>query len=71
MSCDVLMEWEYLGYKFFSKYTKLPILTLTVNWPRQSSFFQNEEIFIQLDELGKLDRISQAWKWLNYSFTQA
>ena len=27
---------------------------------KQSSFFQNEVISIQLDELGKLDRISHA-----------
>ena len=32
-----------------------------------SSFFQNEEIFIQLDEL---DRITHAWIGFNYSITQ-
>ena len=26
----------------------------------QSSYFQNEEIFVQLDELDELDRITQA-----------
>ena len=33
----------------------------TQSW--QSSFFQNEEIFVQLhvDELDELDRITQAW----------
>ena len=37
----------------------------------QSSFFQNEEIFIQIDELDELDRITHAWIVLIYSPTQA
>ena len=36
-----------------------------------SNFFQNEEIFVQLDELDELDRITHAWIWLNFSLTQA
>ena len=32
--------------------------------------FQNEKIFVQLDELDKLDRITQAWIGFNYSLTQ-
>ena len=33
-------------------------------------FFQNEEIFVQLDELDELDRITCAW-WIgvNYNLT--
>ena len=34
-------------------------------------FFQNEEIFVQLDELDELDRITQIWIGFNYSLTQA
>ena len=34
-------------------------------------FFQNEEIFVQLDELDELDRITHAWIGFNYSLTQA
>ena len=34
-------------------------------------FFQNEEIFVQLDELDELDRITHAWIGFNYSFTEA
>ena len=34
-------------------------------------FFQNEEIFVQLDESDELDRIIQAWIGLNYSLRQA
>ena len=34
-------------------------------------FFQNEENFIQLDELDESDRISHAWIWFEYSLTQA
>ena len=37
----------------------------------QSSFFQNEEIFVKLDELDELDRINHAWIGVNYSLTQA
>ena len=33
--------------------------------------FQNEEIFVQLDELDELDRITHAWIGFNYSLTQA
>ena len=32
--------------------------------------FQNEEIFVQLDELDKLDRIIHACIGFNYNFTQ-
>ena len=34
-------------------------------------FFQNEEIFVQLDELDQLDRITYAWIGFYYSRTQA
>ena len=34
-------------------------------------FFQNEEIFVQLDELDELDKIIHARMGLNYSLTQA
>ena len=34
-------------------------------------FFQNEEIFVQLDELDELDRIIDAWKGFNNNLTQA
>ena len=33
--------------------------------------FQNEVIFVQLDELDKLDRITHAWMAFNYILTQA
>ena len=33
--------------------------------------FQNDEIFVQVDELDKLDRITHAWKGFIYSLTQA
>ena len=33
-------------------------------------FFQNEENFIQLDKLDKLDRINHAWIWFKYSLTE-
>ena len=33
--------------------------------------FQNEETFVQLDELDELDRITHAWIGFNYSLTQA
>ena len=33
-------------------------------------FFQNEETFVQLDELDELDRITHAWIGFNYSLTQ-
>ena len=39
---------------------------LTIN-----AFFQNEEIFVQLDELDKLDRITRSRIGFNYSLTQA
>ena len=35
------------------------------------TFFQNEEIFVELDELDELDRITHAWIEFNYSLTQA
>ena len=31
---------------------------------------QNEEIFVQLDELDELDRITHAWIGFNYSVTK-
>ena len=34
-------------------------------------FFQNGEIFVQLDELDKLDKITHARIGFNYSLTQA
>ena len=37
----------------------------------QSRFFQNEAIFVELDELDELDRITHARIGLNYSHTQA
>ena len=36
-----------------------------------SSFIQNEEIFVQLDEFGEFNIITYAWIVFNYSFTQA
>ena len=33
--------------------------------------FQNEEIFIQLDELDELNKITRAWVGIHYSVTQA
>ena len=36
-----------------------------------SSFFQNKVIFVQLDELDELNRITHAWTGFNYSLTQA
>ena len=33
-------------------------------------FFQNEVIFVQLDELDDLDRIINAWIGFNYSLTK-
>ena len=29
-------------------------------------FFQNEEIFVQLDELDKMDRITHVWIWFSH-----
>ena len=34
-------------------------------------FLQNEEIFVQLDELDELNRIAHAWIGFNYNPTQA
>ena len=34
-------------------------------------FFQNEVIFVQLDELNELDKITHALIGFNYSLTQA
>ena len=34
-------------------------------------FFQNEAIFVQLDELDKLDRGTQVWIGFNLNLTQA
>ena len=34
-------------------------------------FFQNEEIFVKLDELNELDWITHAWIGFNFSLTQA
>ena len=36
-----------------------------------SSFLQNEEILVQLDELDELDRITHTCIGFNYSLTQA
>ena len=36
-----------------------------------SSFFQNEVIFIQLDELDELDSVTHEWIGFSYSLTQA
>ena len=38
---------------------------------RSTSFFQNQDIFVQLDELDELDKITHAWIGFNYSLTQA
>ena len=43
----------------------------TVIKTEESFFFQNEEIFIQLDELDELDRIAYAWNGFNSCLTQA
>ena len=40
-------------------------------WKHSSFFFQNEEIFIQLNELDELDKITPAWLRFNYNLTQA
>ena len=34
-------------------------------------FFQNGEIFVQLDELEEFDKTTHAWIGFNYSLTQA
>ena len=47
--------------KLLNRVSNLPILF----------FFQNEEIFVQLDEFDELDRITQASIGFNYSLTQA
>ena len=51
--------------------------TIKLNYPPTASiaggnlvFFQNEEIFVKLDELDELDRITQAWIGSNYSLIQ-
>ena len=36
-----------------------------------NQFSQNEEIFVQLDELDDLDRITHEWIGFNYSLIQA
>ena len=38
---------------------------------RHNLVFQNEEIFVQLDEIDELDRITHIWIWLNCSLIQA
>ena len=38
---------------------------------RKTSFFQNKEIFVQLDKLDKFNRITHAWIGFNYSLKQA
>ena len=38
---------------------------------RQSSFFQNEDIFLEFHELDELDRITHAWIGFHYSLTEA
>ena len=44
----------------------------TMNDAWLSSFcFYNEEIFVKLDELDKLDSINHAWIGIKYSLTQA
>ena len=46
-------------------------------WPGAKStqadlfFFKNEEIFVQLDKLDELDRITHAWITFNYSIILA
>ena len=47
------------------------MLGIKVQHEIHSSFFQNEEIIVQLDELDKLDRITHVWIGFNYSLTQA
>ena len=37
----------------------------------QPSFFQNERIFIQLDELDELDKITHAWIRINLQSHQS
>ena len=36
----------------------------------QSIFLQNEDIFVQLDELDELDRITHAWIGFHYSLIE-
>ena len=38
---------------------------------QSSFFFQNEDIFVQLDELYEIDNITHEWIGFNYSLTQA
>ena len=49
-------------------------ITTTIEWTgtnsSRSSFFQNEVIFVELDELDKLDKITRAGIEFNYSLTQ-
>ena len=42
-----------------------------IHFGRNSSFFYNEEIFVQLDELDKMDRITYALIKFKYSLTEA
>ena len=43
-------------------------LTFACNTETLRSLYSHEQIFVEFDEL---DRITQAWIWFNYSFTQA
>ena len=45
-------------------------LSLHISQSVNLVFFQTEQIFIQLDELNELDRITPAWKEFNYSLTE-
>ena len=47
------------------------LFSVLADHDRQTSFFQNEEIFVKLDELDEFYRISQAWIGSNFSPTQA
>ena len=53
-----------------SKFGIVPNLLEIINH-NNIVFFQNEEIFVQLDELDEFDRIIHAWIGFNYSLTQA
>ena len=51
------MKVKFLLYIFFLLDISAAMVVLSY---KRSSFFQNEEIFVQLDELDELDRITHA-----------
>ena len=51
---------QLLPHSYFNFRRKYEQTLLQSEVRRHSSFFQNEDIFIQLDELDELDRITHA-----------